>query len=151
MKVKFYVIEHFRFDDVGDYFLYKNALYIISYKFKNIKYCYSVFLHEFVEYFLLKAKGVSYKEIDLLDTDKAKGKRFKKVEKEYDKAHEVALGCERILAKALGLDFKKSQREILKITPKILTDLSVKKYLKLLKKHGKLIFEFTIPDIVKRL
>lgn len=138
MLIRFYEADKMRYDDVGDYFTYKNTLYIVSYKFKKPYLKYYVFVHEFVEFFLLKTKGISFRIIDEIDTER---RGDIKAEKEYDFAHSVALRAEKLLSLFFSHSYMKIQKEILSARPEVLNDLSIQKYVKYLKKKGKLIFE----------
>lgn len=66
-KLKFEIRDSMRYDDVGDYF--DNT--IVAYDFKDDVITNAIFLHEFVEYMLIKSAGIDPSLIDKFDTDES--------------------------------------------------------------------------------
>jgi hypothetical protein len=101
------------FDEVGDYI----GNHIIAYDTGIDLYNQLILLHELVEYFVIRLKGLDWQDIDFFDKI-AKNKkllpRFPEY-KYYRQAHKIALGVERKIITFLGQDWKEYNKFILGI------------------------------------
>ena len=101
------------FDEVGDYI----ENHIIAYDTGIDLYNQLILLHELVEYFVIKLKGLDWQDIDFFDKI-AKNKklllRFPE-HKYYKQAHKIALGVEKKIITFLGQDWKEYNKFILSI------------------------------------
>jgi len=107
-KLKFEVRDIMRYDDVGDYF--DNT--IIAYDFQNEVINNAIFLHEFIEYTLIKSAGIDPALIDKFDTDKSYPQKFPKEFNLYGKFHEMSNMIERQFVENLGLNWEEHDRII---------------------------------------
>lgn len=107
-KLKFEVRDAMRYDDAGDYF--DNT--IVAYDFKNDVITNAIFLHEFIEYMLIKASGIEPDLIDRFDTDDTSKKEFPKEFALYGKFHEMANQVERQFIQNLGLSWDEHDKTI---------------------------------------
>ena len=114
-----------RYDDVGDYYITKkNNLYITAYKNKSMpyKYAYGILLHEFVEALILYFRRVPFKVVDAIDTGNTSiynREKLKKYKRQYNFAHNLALKIEKILMRALHINWKKYDDYIERVRVKI--------------------------------
>jgi len=105
-------------------------------KMSDKRYPVLVFLHEIIEFFMCRLAGVKMKAIDRFDVDyeEARGFQIKSdvgqfktfapcgcrfyeepgddPHAPYHEAHQVATACEKLIAKALGVDWKKYNDEV---------------------------------------
>lgn len=107
-NLKFEVRDAMRYDDAGDYF--DNT--IIAYDFKNDVITNAIFLHEFIEYMLLKASGIEPELIDKFDTDSTSSKEHPKEFALYGKFHDMANQVERQFIQNLGLSWDEHEANI---------------------------------------
>ncbi len=107
-KLKFELRDIMRYDDVGDYF--ENT--IVAYDFKNEVINNAIFLHEFVEYTLIKSAGIDPSLIDKFDTDETYADKFPKEFNLYGKFHDMSNMIERQFIENLGLNWEEHDRII---------------------------------------
>lgn len=107
-KLKFEVRDVMRYDDVGDYF----GNTIIAYDFKDDIITNAIFLHEFIEYMLIKSSGIEPELIDKFDTDDTYAKKYPKEWKLYSKFHDMANEVERQFIENLGLNWDEYDKTI---------------------------------------
>lgn len=107
-NLKFEVRDVMRYDDVGDYF----GNNIIAYDFQNDVITNAIFLHEFVEYMLIKAAGIDPALIDKFDTEDDAPDQYPEEYDLYDKFHEMANMVERQFIENLGLNWDEHDRII---------------------------------------
>lgn len=107
-NLKFEVRDAMRYDDAGDYF--DNT--IVAYDFKNDVITNAIFLHEFIEYMLLKASGIEPELIDKFDNDDVSAKEHPKEFALYGKFHEMANQVERQFIQNLGLSWDEHETNI---------------------------------------
>lgn len=100
-KLKFEVRDSMRYDDVGDYF----ANTIVAYDFKDDIITNAIFLHEFIEYMLIKSSGIEPELIDKFDTDDTYPTLHPKEFALYTKYHDMANQVERQFIENLGLNW----------------------------------------------
>jgi len=126
MTIDFQVIPHRRqrYDTVGDY--YRQRRFTDSWCFRVSKlgdrrYEVLVFLHEIIEFMLCRMAGVKLKEIDRFDTKyEASRESFSTADcgcahyeepgddphAPYYLPHQTATKCERLIATAMGVNWK---------------------------------------------
>lgn len=107
-KLKFEVRDSMRYDDVGDYF--DNT--IIAYDFKDDVITNAIFLHEFIEYMLIKSSGIEPDLIDKFDTDATYPKKYPREFKLYSKYHDMANQIERQFIENLGLNWDEYDKTV---------------------------------------
>jgi hypothetical protein len=107
-KLNFEVRSKMRYDDVGDYF----GDTIVAYDFKNDIITNAIFLHEFIEYNLIKSAGITPELIDQFDTNPATRKEHPEEYALYGKFHEMANGIEKQFIENLGIDWKEHSKRI---------------------------------------
>lgn len=107
-NLKFEVRDAMRYDDAGDYF--DNT--IVAYDFKNDVITNAIFLHEFIEYMLLKASGIEPELIDKFDNDDVSAKEHPKEFALYGKFHDMANMVERQFIQNLGLSWDEHEENI---------------------------------------
>lgn len=107
-RLKFEVRKIMRYDDVGDYF--DNT--IVAYDFNDDVISNAIFLHEFIEYTLIKSSGVDPSLIDTFDTEPESRKRYPKEYALYRKFHTMANGIERQFIENLGLKWDEYDKKI---------------------------------------
>ncbi|MGI8419192.1 MAG: hypothetical protein ACR2LN_00955 [Candidatus Levyibacteriota bacterium] len=107
-KLKFEVRDTMRYDDVGDYF----GNTIIAYDFKNDIITNAIFLHEFIEYTLIKSANISSQLIDQFDTNPASRTQHPEEYKLYGKFHDLANMIERQFIENLGCSWEEHDRRI---------------------------------------
>jgi hypothetical protein len=107
-KLKFEVRDAMRYDDVGDYF--DNT--IVAYDFKDDVITNAIFLHEFVEYMLIKSAGIDPSLIDKFDTDETYEDKFPEEFDLYGKFHDMANFIERQFIENLGLNWEEYDKKI---------------------------------------
>lgn len=107
-KLKFEVRDSMRYDDVGDYF--DNT--IIAYDFQNDIITNAIFLHEFIEYMLIKSSGIEPELIDRFDTEPDSQKEFPREYKLYSKYHDMANQVEKQFIENLGLNWDEYDKTI---------------------------------------
>jgi len=130
MKIDFAIIKHSRqrYETVGDWFKKAGVWYFRISRMKDKRYVWLVFIHEFIEWALCQLNGVKQKDIDKFDRDYedsrplgAPGSRHSEVRTPcgclhreepgddphapYHEAHAIASECERLIAKALGVNW----------------------------------------------
>lgn len=101
-KLKFEVRDIMRYDDVGDYF----GDTIVAYDFKDDVITNAIFLHEFIEYTLVKSAGIDPELIDKFDTDKNYPAKYPEEFMQYGKFHDLANLVERQFIENLGLNWE---------------------------------------------
>lgn len=107
-KLKFEVRDIMRYNDVGDYF--DNT--IVAYDFKDDVVTNAIFLHEFIEYTLIKSAGIDPALIDKFDTDKSSPAKFPEEFILYGKFHDLANTVERQFIENLGLNWEEHDKVI---------------------------------------
>lgn len=107
-KLKFEVRDSMRYDDVGDYF--DNT--IIAYDFQNDIITNAIFLHEFIEYMLIKSSGIEPELIDKFDTDPAASNAHPREFRLYSKYHDMANSVEKQFIENLGLNWDEYDKTI---------------------------------------
>jgi len=107
-NLKFEVKDSMRYDDVGDYF--DNT--IVAYDFKDDVITNAIFLHEFIEYMLIKSSGIEPELIDKLDMDPKASDIHPREWKLYSKYHEMANQVERQFIENLGLNWEEYDKTI---------------------------------------
>jgi hypothetical protein len=105
-----------RYETPGDYYMKNGNLIITSSKLKNWKYEMPIIIHEFVEFLLIKKRGITIKEVEDFDLkwNKERENGLHKVTDEpgfnkrspYRKEHRFATKIEKMLVKELGLSWK---------------------------------------------
>jgi hypothetical protein len=131
MKIDFQIIPHKRqrYDTCGDYFFVRKVLNFRVSKMSDDRYPILVFLHEMIEFFMCRLAGVKMKDIDRFDMEYEKwrggadtnpapcGCRFYEEPGDdphapYHLQHQTATQCEKIIAKALGVNWKDYNDEV---------------------------------------
>ena len=107
-NLKFEVRDIMRYDDVGDYF----GDTIVAYDFKDDVITNAIFIHEFIEYTLIKSAGIDPELIDKFDTDKSYPAKFPEEFTLYGKFHDLANLVERQFVENLGLNWEEHDRII---------------------------------------
>ena len=107
-KLKFELKNVMRYNDVGDYF--DNT--IIAYDFKNDIVTNAIFLHEFIEYTLIKSSGIETTLIDKFDTDPTSAKQYPEQFALYEKYHDMANMIEKQFIENLGLNWEDHDKTI---------------------------------------
>ncbi|MBI5044592.1 MAG: hypothetical protein HZC02_01590 [Candidatus Levybacteria bacterium] len=107
-KLKFEVRDVMRYDDAGDYF----ANTIVAYDFKDDVITNAIFLHEFIEYMLIKSSGIEPELIDKLDTVPNAEKDYPREWKLYEKYHDMANSVERQFIENLGLNWEEYDKTV---------------------------------------
>lgn len=100
-NLKFEVRDVMRYDDVGDYF----GNTIVAYDFQDDIITNAIFLHEFIEYMLIKSSGIEADLIDKFDTDESYEKKFPREFALYEKFHNMANKIERQFVENLGYNW----------------------------------------------
>jgi len=114
-----------RYPTCGDYFEEHRLINFRISEMNDIRHEELVLIHELVEYFLIKDKGLSVKQIDKFDKkfekERSQGLHREDEEPCFDKrcpyrdCHVRATKLERKLARWLGVNFKKYSREIMSL------------------------------------
>jgi len=107
-KLKFELRDIMRYDDVGDYF----GDTIVAYDFKDEVVSNAIFLHEFIEYTLIKSAGIDPTLIDKFDMDKASPEEFPEEYALYEKFHDLANLVERQFIENLGLNWEEHDKVV---------------------------------------
>lgn len=107
-KLKFEVRDVMRYDDVGDYF----ADTIVAYDFQDDVITNAIFLHEFIEYMLIKSSGIEPDLIDKFDIDPDYADKYPREYELYSKYHNMANKIERQFVENLGLRWEEYDRVI---------------------------------------
>ncbi len=107
-KLKFEVKDTMRYDDVGDYFDHT----IIAFDMRDEIINNAIFLHEFIEYTLIKSAGLSSELIDKFDTDDSYKDKFPEEYALYRKFHQLANQVERQFVENLGIDWEEHDKKI---------------------------------------
>lgn len=107
-QLKFELRDIMRYDDVGDYF----GDTIVAYDFKDDVVNNAIFLHEFIEYTLIKSAGIDPSLIDKFDTDKTFPNKYPKEYGLYNKYHDMANMIERQFVENLGLTWEEHDKAI---------------------------------------
>lgn len=139
MRFDFAIIPHHkqRYETVGDWFKSKAGWCFRVSKMKDKRYCWLVFLHEFIEWAVCLLTGVTPKDVNRFDVAYEKARTASKnpsalakaidrqlglsgcatcgcklqyepgddIHAPYHQAHVVATDCERLIAKALNIDW----------------------------------------------
>ena len=107
-----------RVGEVGDYWEKKGKTTMVISKMKW-EYQALVMIHELAEYFLCKKRGITMKSIDNFDRRfyelGGRGEAGNAYTAPYKKEHKFASKVERMLAKELGVDFKKYEDAVDKL------------------------------------
>ncbi|GDX62434.1 hypothetical protein LBMAG33_7440 [Candidatus Levyibacteriota bacterium] len=121
-NLKFEVRDVMRYDDVGDYFDNK----IIAYDFKDDIITNAIFLHEFIEYMLIKSSGIDASLIDRFDTDDDAPEMHPREYELYEKFHDMSNRVERQFIENLGLNWDDYDKTIntkkIKTAVKLITE-----------------------------
>jgi len=107
-KLTFEVRDSMRYDDVGDYF----GNTIVAYDFKDDIITNAIFLHEFIEYMLIKSSGIEPELIDKFDTDASYPKSHPKEFALYTKYHDMSNQIERQFIENLGLNWDEYDKTV---------------------------------------
>ncbi len=107
-NLKFELRDEMRYDDAGDYF--DNT--IIAYDYNDDIITNAIFLHEFIEYALIKSAGISPELIDKFDTDESYIDKYPKEYELYSKFHDLANTIERRFIENLGLNWEEHDKKI---------------------------------------
>lgn len=107
-NLKFELRDIMRYDDVGDYF----GNTIVAYDFKDDIVNNAIFLHEFIEYTLVKSAGIDPAMIDMFDTDETHKEKFPKEYELYTKFHKMANVIERQFVENLGISWSEHDKKI---------------------------------------
>lgn len=107
-NLKFELRDIMRYDDVGDYF----GNTIVAYDFKDDIVNNAIFLHEFIEYTLVKSAGIDPAMIDQFDTDDSAKEKFPKEFALYTKFHEMANVIEKQFVENLGISWSEHDKKI---------------------------------------
>lgn len=107
-NLKFELHEIMRYDDVGDY--YDNT--IVAYDFQDNVITNAIFLHEFIEYTLIKSAGIDPALIDKFDTDEKMSTQYPKEYALYSKFHDMANMIEKRFIENLGLSWEEHDKKI---------------------------------------
>jgi hypothetical protein len=121
MKIDFAPIAHNkqRYESAGDWFKKAGVWYFRVSRMKDKRYIWLVFLHEFIEWAICQLTGVKQRDVDKFDqayeTTRADDRALCgcKIQDEpgddihapYHDAHAIASECERLIAKALDVDW----------------------------------------------
>lgn len=110
-----------RYDTVGDYWeLHHGKLEFRVSECEDVYYEAAIFLHEFVEYFLCKANGVSVAVIDKFDIEYEKNRDPNDTtsqpgddpESPYREEHRFAENLERLFIQELGIDWNEYDKSV---------------------------------------
>lgn len=107
-KLKFELRDIMRYDDVGDYF----EDTIVAYDFKDPVINNAIFIHEFIEYTLIKSAGIDPSLIDKFDTDDDAPEKYPEEFALYEKFHDQANVIERQFIENLGLNWEEHDKII---------------------------------------
>ncbi len=107
-SLKFELRDIMRYDDVGDYF--DNT--IVAYDFHDDIITNAIFLHELIEYTLIKSAGIPSSLIDAFDTDESASEKYPQEYALYEKFHAMANAIERRFIENLGLNWKEHEEKI---------------------------------------
>lgn len=107
-KLTFEVRDVMRYDDVGDYF----DDTIVAYDFGDDVITNAIFLHEFVEYMLIKSSGIDPKLIDMFDTEEGAEEKYPREYKLYEEFHDTANRVERKFIENLGINWEDYDKTI---------------------------------------
>src|SRR5215469_29325 len=123
MKIDFEIIafSRMRYPSSGDWFRKGGVWFFRVARFKDKRYSFLVFFHEFIEWGICQLQGIKQRDVDRFDMayEKARdigeaqapcGCKFQDecgddIHAPYREAHQVATACERLIAKALGVDW----------------------------------------------
>ena len=137
MKLRFEIVAHKnqRYETVGDYFQRKGVWWFKVSRMKDKRYCWLVFFHEMIEWGLCRLWGIKQRDIDKFDMayEKARAVRWPvppghvscgcrikdepgdDIHAPYHDAHAIATECERLIAKALNVDWLSYDEAIAKL------------------------------------
>lgn len=107
-KLKFELRDIMRYDDVGDYF----EDTIVAYDFKDDVINNAIFLHEFIEYTLIKSAGIDPSLIDKFDTEDDAPDQHPQEFAQYEKFHDLANLVEKQFIENLGLNWEEHDKII---------------------------------------
>lgn len=107
-NLKFRIRKVMRYEDVGDYF----GTTIFAYDMKDDVVNNAIFLHEFIEYTLIKSAGINPAMIDRFDNDPYHWQKFPKEYKLYQKYHRLANKIERQFIENLGYNWEHHEKNI---------------------------------------
>ncbi len=107
-KVRFEIRKIMRYEDVGDYF--DNT--IVAYDMGDPIVNNAIFIHEFIEFTLIKSAGITPALIDKFDTDDDAPDQYPQEYKLYRKYHRLANKIERQFIENLGYDWKSHEKRI---------------------------------------
>lgn len=114
--IVFETIDHgkHRMDTIGDWIFDRDGNIIIRCsKLKRRQYELLVFVHEFIEALLCQEDGVSQAEVDRFDLlYSGNGEPGAEKDAPYRKEHKIAEQVERILARHLGINWKKYNQNL---------------------------------------
>jgi hypothetical protein len=97
-----------RYPDVGDYY----GDTIISYDMGDEVITNAIFIHEFIEYTLIRSAGIPSELIDRFDTDPDSWKEYPREFNLYRRFHDMANVVEREFIENLGRDWEKHEMVI---------------------------------------
>ena len=125
MKINIEVIpnEKQRYPTVGDYWYdKKGVLQVRVSDMGNDQYAELVIVHELVELFLCKAKGVKFEDIDAFDKAFEEKRQSGNVDEPgdddaapYREEHLFATGIEKLLCSKLGINWAKYDRTVVNL------------------------------------
>ena len=107
-KLKFELRDIMRYDDVGDYF----GDTIVAYDFKDDVINNAIFIHEFIEYTLIKSAGINPALIDKFDTDDDAPAKYPEEFLQYEKFHDQANVIEKQFIENLGLNWEEHDKVV---------------------------------------
>ncbi len=107
-NLKFEVRDIMRYDDVGDYF----GNTIVAYDFDDPIITNAIFLHEFIEYMLIKSSGIEPELVDKFDTDQSYEEQYPREYALYEKFHMMANKIERQFVENLGYNWEDYDKTI---------------------------------------
>lgn len=106
--LKFEIRDTMRYDDVGDYF--DNT--IVAYNMGDDIIHNAIFLHEFIEFALIKSAGIEPSLIDKFDTDETYQEKYPKEYELYGKFHDLANKIEKQFIENLGCSWDEHDRKV---------------------------------------
>ncbi len=123
MRLDIRVIQHKRqrYGTCGDYYSKGGVWFFRVSKMKNRRHCWLILIHEFIEWGLCQLTGIRNRDITRFDKAyegaralgvahalcgcRLKDEPGDDIHAPYWEAHQVATECERIIAKALNVDW----------------------------------------------
>lgn len=107
-QLRFILTQTMRYNDVGDY--YGNI--IVAFDTGDEVINNAIFIHEFIEYVLIKSAGIPPELIDLFDNNTSSHMLFPKEYTLYRNFHDAAVNLEKQFVENLGLDWESHEKII---------------------------------------